>query len=310
MLAIRLDDVSKSYKSVIGLHPLSMQIERGELFGLIGPDGSGKTTLIRLISTLLKPDSGHIEILGQDAGKAYREIRTKIGYMPGNFSLYQDLTIRENLAFFASVFGVSFDEAVQRVSDIYSQLEPFADRKAGALSGGMKQKLALSCALVHHPELLLLDEPTTGVDAVSRREFWELLGRLHQNGMTIVVSTPYMDEANRCSRVALMQTGKILKMGAPSQIADDHEARLFAIKSASRFKTLNLLRNYPHVELVHAFGESLHYSDRRKEVSAEQIQRWLVDAGIEDAIVTKIQPGIEDVFIHLMTQASYAVTSN
>lgn len=218
--SISINDVTKNYGSICALDNVSFEVEKGELFGLIGPDGAGKTTLFRILTTLLVPDSGTATVEGLDAIKDYKRIRSIVGYMPGRFSLYQDLSVEENLEFFASIFGVDVKDNYDIIAPIYSQIEPFAKRRAGKLSGGMKQKLALSCALIHRPQVLFLDEPTTGVDAVSRSEFWDMLVGLKQYGISILVSTPYMDEAGMCDRIALINEGKILKIDTPENIKD------------------------------------------------------------------------------------------
>lgn len=218
--SISINDVTKNYGSICALDNVSFEVEKGELFGLIGPDGAGKTTLFRILTTLLVPDSGTATVEGLDVIKDYKRIRSIVGYMPGRFSLYQDLSVEENLEFFASIFGVDVKDNYDIIAPIYSQIEPFAKRRAGKLSGGMKQKLALSCALIHRPQVLFLDEPTTGVDAVSRSEFWDMLAGLKQYGISILVSTPYMDEAGRCDRIALINEGKVLKIDTPENIKD------------------------------------------------------------------------------------------
>jgi len=303
--AVEVRGVSKSYDNSIGLHPTDLNIKQGMISGLIGPDGAGKTTLLRIISTVMKFDTGNVNVLGYDARANYRSIRVRVGYMPGRFSLYQDLSVIENITFFASVFGVEIKEALRRVDDIYSQLSPFADRRAGALSGGMKQKLALCCALVHKPELLLLDEPTTGVDAVSRREFWDMLAKLNKDGMTIVVSTPYMDEAARCSSVSLMQGGRIMKTGAPADLVQGHRGDVLAIRTSQKFATLQLLRTHPNVDHVHTFGETIHYTDRRGSIHPDDMLHWLSDHETPAISAELVEPGIEDVFIQMMLEGSH-----
>lgn len=221
-MGILVSHISKSYKEVQALHDVSFEVKEGELFGLIGPDGAGKTTLFRILTTLLLADNGNAVVAGNDVVHNYREIRNQVGYMPGRFSLYQDLTVEENLHFFATIFGTTVAENYELIKDIYDQISPFKNRRAGKLSGGMKQKLALSCALIHKPQVLFLDEPTTGVDPVSRKEFWEMLKRLQKRGITILVSTPYMDEAELCDRVALIHQGKILKIGTPYTLSLIH----------------------------------------------------------------------------------------
>lgn len=302
--AVELIGVVKKYGSTVGIHPLDFRIERGVITGLIGPDGAGKTTILRIISTVLRPDAGTVTVLGHNAATDYRNIRIRIGYMPGKFSLYQDLSVFENISFFASVFGVEIKEALRRVESIYSQLAPYAHRRAGALSGGMKQKLALCCALVHKPELLLLDEPTTGVDAVSRSEFWDVLTNLNKEGMTVVVSTPYMDEASRCGSVSLVQDGKIMKSGSPAEIEQSHRGTVMGIWTPEKYEALQLLRKYPHVNQAQTFGESIHYTDIRSDYEPNEIKYWLEQRLTQPIRVEKIDPGIEDVFIQMMLESN------
>src|SRR5438067_9161812 len=261
--SVEIEGLSKRFGSTLALDNVTLAIATGELFGFIGPDGAGKTTLFRILVTLILPDQGRATVLGRDVTTQIWELRRRVGYMPGRFSLYPDLSVEENLRFFASVFGASVKEQYDLIAPIYDQLAPFKDRRAGALSGGMKQKLALCCALVHRPEILFLDEPTTGVDAVSRREFWELLGRLKRSGLTIVVSTPYMDEANRCGRVALMQRGHVLAIDAPARIAESFGRPLFAVRARDRYSLLLAVREYANAATVFPFGDVLHYTDRR-----------------------------------------------
>lgn len=242
MSIVTIQNLTKTYSGVTALDEISVEVREGELFGFIGPDGAGKTSLFRILTTLLKPDSGSAKVLGYDVVKDYRKIRPLLGYMPGRFSLYQDLSVRENMDFFASVFGTTLEENYDLVEPIYSQLERFESRPAGALSGGMKQKLALSCALIHKPELLILDEPTTGVDAVSRQEFWEMLQHLKVQNITIIASTPYMDEAGQCDRVALIDSGRILKIDTPGQIVSSFRIPLLAVKADTRYELLKTLR--------------------------------------------------------------------
>jgi ABC-type multidrug transport system ATPase subunit len=303
---VAVNGVAKSFGETRALDAVSFDVAPGELFGLIGPDGAGKTTLFRILTTLIIPDAGTATVLGLDSVRDLWQIRSRLGYMPGNFSLYPDLTVHENLTFFASVFGTTIEDGRHLIAPIYDQIAPFADRRADALSGGMKQKLALSCALVHRPDLLLLDEPTTGVDAVSRREFWDQLDALKRSGLTIVVSTPYMDEAIRCDRVALIQDGKILDIDAPRSIGSRFHHPLVAVKSDDRYRLLTALRTLPNAHSVYPFGETLHYADRR-QVSAEQLARDLEPelrrAGFADAQVRPVVAGIEDVFMELMNAA-------
>lgn len=301
--AVSVSALGKRFGAVVALENVTFDVRAGELFGLIGPDGAGKTTLFRLLTTVQRPDTGSASVLGLDIVKDHRAIRARIGYMPGRFSLYPDLSVEENLGFFASVFGTSLEEGGRLIAPIYSQLAPFADRRAGALSGGMKQKLALCCALVHRPELLLLDEPTTGVDAVSRREFWDLLETLRAEGLTIVASTPYMDEAMRCERVALIQRGRILDVADPRTIGARFDRPLLAVRSAERVRLLRALRALPDAHSVFPFGDAVHYApartDRESPAVAAELERALSDQGIH-AEVTSIEPGIEDVFMELM----------
>ena len=299
-VSVRATGISKSFGTTRALDDVSFAVREGEVFGFIGPDGAGKTTLFRILTTLLLPDEGEAHVDGLDVARDYQELRKRLGYMPGRFSLYQDLTVEENLAFFASVFGTTVEANYDLVKDIYAQIEPFRKRKAGKLSGGMKQKLALSCALIHRPKVLFLDEPTTGVDAVSRREFWEMLLRLKDTGISIVVSTPYMDEARLCDRVALIQAGRLLRVDTPSRIEADYEPDLFAVKAGNRYGLLRMLRSYPHARSVYAFGEHVHYTDTRPEIDAARIAKYLRDNGLGDVEVRPIRPGVEDVFMELM----------
>jgi ABC-2 type transport system ATP-binding protein len=294
----------KRFDDTVALDDVSFEVRPAELFGLVGPDGGGKTTLFRILTTLLVPDGGSATVLGLDVVRDLWAIRTRVGYMPGRFSLYPDLSVEENLRFFASVFGTTIDEGYAIIAPIYRQIEPFRDRRAGALSGGMKQKLALSCALVHRPDILFLDEPTTGVDAVSRREFWDLLDTLKASGLTIVVSTPYMDEADRCDRVALMQQGRVLAIDAPAAIGARFPRPLFAVRGRERYRIIQALHQYPHTASAYPFGEELHFSDARTDAApgrvAEELHAYLARQGFADATVAPMRPGIEDAFIALM----------
>ena len=302
-----IDDLVKRYGEVVAVDHVTAEVRQGELFGFIGPDGAGKTTLFRILTTLLLPDAGSARVLGLDVVQGLWALRRDIGYMPGRFSLYPDLSVRENLDFFASVFGTTVKREYEQIAPIYSQLEQFNDRRASALSGGMKQKLALCCALVHRPRILFLDEPTTGVDAVSRREFWELLGRMRTSGLTIVVSTPYMDEANRCDRIALMQDGRILATDAPAAVAASFDKTLLAVRARDRYRTLLALRGYPHAHRVYPFGETLHLADDRAGIDAARAASdaagFLHEQGFADARVEPTSPTIEDVFISRMSGA-------
>ncbi len=297
---IEIKNITKKYNDVIAVNDVSFKVNEGELFGVIGPDGAGKTTLFRIINSLIIPDNGTAHLWGLDSVKDYRAIREMIGYMPGKFSLYEDLSIEENLEFFATVFGTTIEENYHLIKDIYIQIEPFKTRKAGQLSGGMKQKLALSCALIHKPKLLVLDEPTTGVDAVSRHEFWEMLLQLKGNDITILVSTPYMDEASKCDRVALMQNGKIMQVDQPQNIEKDFTSRLFGINTTNKYPLIQYLRANENCQSVFPFGEFLHYADKRENVSVDDIQQMLIQAEFKNVVVKEINPGIEDRFMELM----------
>ncbi|HKK27775.1 MAG TPA: ABC transporter ATP-binding protein [Gemmatimonadota bacterium] len=302
--AVEAEGLVRRFGEEVALDDVSFEVAAGEIFGFIGPDGAGKTTLFRILTTLLLPDEGTARVLGLDVVEGFREIRARVGYMPGRFSLYPDLSVAENLAFFASVFGTTPAEQRDLIGPVYGQIEPFRDRRAGDLSGGMKQKLALSCALVHRPDILFLDEPTTGVDAVSRREFWNLLDRLHGQGLPIVVSTPYMDEAGRCDRVALVQRGRILGVDRPAAFGARYGHPLLAVRSAARRRLPDLLRSYEHALSAYPFGETVHYTDRRTDLApsavAVELRGYLEAQGVGDAEVRPAEPGIEDVFISLM----------
>lgn len=302
--AVEVHSVTKSFGAVKALDDVTVDVGEAELFGLVGPDGAGKTTLFRILTTLLIPDKGTATVLGLDVVKDLWAIRSRVGYMPGGFALYPDLSVLENLEFFAAVFGTTVEKGYELIAPIYKQIEPFRDRRADALSGGMKQKLALSCALVHRPDILLLDEPTTGVDAVSRREFWDQLGILKASGLTIVVSTPYMDEALRCDRVALIHGGKILEIDPPGSIGSRYPLPLIAVKGNDRFALLRDLRESPHAHSVYLFGDELHYTDSRATMPAVAIARevrdLLIQRGHGDVTASAIAAGIEDSFIELM----------
>lgn len=298
-VAISIDRVSKRYGDVEALHDITLTVGRGELFGLIGPDGAGKSTLYRILTTLDRPDVGHATVGGYDTVMQYRDIRRSVGYMPERFSLYQHLTVKENLEFFATVFGVKVADNYDLIAPIFSQLEKFPNRRAGALSGGMKQKLALSCALIHRPEILLLDEPTTGVDAVSRSEFWEMLAGLHTHGITTMVSTSYMDEAERCERIALINSGEILAVDTPAALVSRLDENLFAASAEDMFKLLNVLRALPEVADCYTFGATLHIVGR-DDFNPAEVESHLHSLGIADAKVYRVAGDIEDLFIKLM----------
>lgn len=293
--------MSKSYKKVEALRDISFTVDKGEIFGCIGPDGAGKTTLFRILVTLLLPDSGSASVEGLDVVKDFRKIRKIVGYMPGRFSLYQDLSVEENLKFFASSFKTTIKENYYLIEDIYKQIEPFKNRLAGRLSGGMKQKLALSCALIHKPEVLFLDEPTTGVDAVSRKEFWDMLKRLKEWGITILVSTPYMDEAAMCDRVALMQDGSIMKIDTPENIILDHKRPLAAVKTDNMFNLVEDLRSMDDCYSAFRFGDSIHYSPENV-LNEKGLVEVLQANGHGNIEVHEIEPGIEDCFMELMIE--------
>lgn len=295
-LVKRFQDGKETVEAVRGV---SFEVPKAELFGIIGPDGAGKTTLFRMLTTLLLPDSGEARVAGADIVKNYKTIRKQVGYMPGRFSLYQDLTVEENLQFFATIFKTSIEENYDLIRDIYVQIEPFKKRKAGKLSGGMKQKLALSCALIHKPSVLFLDEPTTGVDAVSRKEFWDMLQHLKQEGITILVSTPYMDEASLCDRVALMQNGLIMTMGTPAEIIHSFALPLLSVRSNDMYRLLKELPNGPGVEQAYAFGER-HHVIMKEGFDQQQLQQYLQTGGHESVEITEVSPTIEDCFLQLM----------
>lgn len=298
---VEINNITKSYGTHKALLETSFSVKKGELFGVIGPDGAGKTTLFRILTTLLLADSGSANLAGFDILKDYKKIRQIVGYMPGKFSLYQDLTIEENLAFFATIFGTTIKENYELIKDIYVQIEPFKDRQAGKLSGGMKQKLALSCALIHKPEILILDEPTTGVDAVSRTEFWDLLRRFKEMGITIIVSTPYMDEASLCDRVALIQEGKIMQIDTPANIIKNYKHELLAIHSNNMHDLLLKLRNYNINSHVYLFGQTIHFSSNEK-INQSDLNNYLQNNGHPNAEINICSPTIEDCFLWLMKQ--------
>lgn len=301
MADVIIDQVSKTYNNgaVKALQEVSFAVEQGELFGLIGPDGAGKTSLFRILTTLLLPDGGRASVNGLDAVRDFKKIRERVGYMPGKFSLYQDLSVEENLRFFATVFGTTIEANYDLIKDIYVQIEPFKNRRAGKLSGGMKQKLALCCALIHRPVVLFLDEPTTGVDAVSRKEFWEMLKRLKTEGITILVSTPYMDEATMCERIALIQNGTILSVNTPESIRQDYPRPLFAVKSENMGGLLTLLRQHALLASCYSFGD-YHHITFKQEPRETELLNELVLKGFTQAELFKIQPTIEDCFIERM----------
>ena len=306
MKSIIVNNLTKTYgkgkEKVLAVDDVSFDVNPGEIFGLIGPDGAGKTSIFRMLTTVLLPDSGSASIEGFDMVKDYKEIRKILGYMPGRFSLYQDLTIEENLEFFASVFNTTIAENYDLIKDIYIQIEPFKDRRAGKLSGGMKRKLALCCALIHKPKVLFLDEPTTGVDPVSRKEFWEMLQRLKLQGITMVVATPYMDEAALCDRIALIQHGKILSINTPSTISNSYPDLLFEVKAGRPANVLRALENFDQKKNVYAYGEFVHLSvEQSDNFNIESITEYLKKEGFENIEISSIKASIEDSFIRLLS---------
>ncbi len=302
-VSVRINLLYKSFGDTVALNDIGIEIDGGELFGFIGPDGAGKTTLFRIITTLLLPDKGTVSVNGLDVVTRYRDIRKITGYMPGRMSLYMDLTVEENLKFYAGIFNTSVEENYDLIKDIYKQLEPFKKRRAGALSGGMKQKLALSCALIHKPQLLVLDEPTTGVDAVSRREFWEILKEMQKSGITIVVSTPYMSEANLCDRVALMQNGSVMTVDTPGNIVQRFPFQLIRVKTSKMYPLLYDLQELEEIRSVYRFGEFIHLTLSEADDSIlSKLKSYLSEKGHSEIEVSVTRAGIEDCFLNLMTK--------
>lgn len=296
--AVETQGLTKSYGKLVALDHVSLSVPEGSLFGLIGPDGAGKTTLYQILTTLLSPDEGNAIVAGLDVAKDYRRLRAEIGYMPERFSLYPDLTVMENLRFFAALFGVDIKDSLDLIAPIFGQLKEFPNRMAKALSGGMKQKLALSCALIHRPRVLLLDEPTTGVDAVSRSEFWKMLGRLKDMGITVLVSTSYMDEAERCEYVALMNRGKILDVNTPKKLMEGLGRNLYNASAKEMYPLLEALRSMPDVKDCYTFGATLHVVTTeafRPEVAVNRLRQ----EGLTDIRVYPAKGNIEDLFIKL-----------
>ena len=302
--AVQVHQLVKTYDrgNVKAVNGISFSVQEGELFGLIGPDGAGKTSIFRILTTVLLADSGEARVSGLDVVKDYRKIRSEVGYMPGKFSLYQDLTVQENLNFFATVFGTTVEANYELIRDIYDQIKPFSDRRAGKLSGGMKQKLALCCALIHKPKVLLLDEPTTGVDVVSRKEFWDMLKKLKEQGITILVSTPYMDEASLCERIALIQDGSILKIDTPTRIIQDYPTKLYAAKANDMYRLLRDYRGYDAIESSYTFGEFLHVTLHADGDGVQLLKQFAEKCGHTEIQVEAIAPSIEDSFIRLMNK--------
>ncbi|TYB76308.1 ABC transporter ATP-binding protein [Bizionia myxarmorum] len=298
-MGIHIENISKSYKDVNALKNISFDVKPNELFGLIGPDGAGKTTLFRILTTLLIANEGKASVAGMDVLLDYKEIRKHVGYMPGRFSLYQDLTVEENLKFFATIFGTTIEENYDLIKEIYVQIEPFKDRRAGKLSGGMKQKLALCCALIHKPKVLFLDEPTTGVDPVSRKEFWEMLKRLQEKNITILVSTPYMDEAALCDRIALIQDGKILQIDTPEAIVNQYPKTIYNVSANNMYQVIKSLKAYSHQHSVYPFGEFVHYTDTREDFNTLDLNHYLEAQNLTNITIEKTQATIEDSFMEL-----------
>ena len=295
--------ICKSFGETKALENITFSVNESEIFGFIGPDGAGKTTLFRILTTLLLPDKGSVKVLGLDSTTGFKELRKNIGYMPGRFSLYQDLTVEENLNFYATVFGTTVEENYDLISDIYSHIEPFRRRLAGKLSGGMKQKLALSCALIHKPKILVLDEPTTGVDAVSRSEFWQMLEKLKTQNITIIVSTPYMDEAMRCDKVALIQYGRLLSVDKPQKIREEFSRKLFTVKATEKYKLIQALRKFPKTVTAWPFGDSVHLTLIEDKIDGS-LSTFLKNEGIDNPVIEVAKPGIEDRFLELMEKVA------
>ena len=311
MKAIVVEHVTKHYaKHPNALQDVSFDVDQGELFGLIGPDGAGKTSMFRILTTVLLADSGTASVDGFDVKADYKSIRARVGYMPGRFSLYQDLSVEENLNFFAKVFRTSIEKNYDLVRDIYVQLEPFKTRRAGKLSGGMKQKLALCCALIHKPSVLFLDEPTTGVDPVSRREFWEMLRRLKEQNISILVSTPYMDEASLCDRIAFIQNGHILSIDTPERITANFHKTLFAVQADSMFEALLHLREAEFCETCYAFGDAHHLTLKTTSTTEAEVVRYLEQYGHKNVHVVRINAGIEDTFMSLSQSSAENVAKS
>ncbi len=302
---ISIQHINKSYGKkgeIPALQDISLEVKKGEIFGLIGPDGAGKTTLFRILTTLILPNSGSASVAGFDIIDQYKDIRRCVGYMPGKFSLYQDLSVEENLFFYATIFDTTVEANYHLIKDIYDQLAPFKTRRAGALSGGMKQKLALCCALIHKPTVLFLDEPTTGVDVVSRKEFWAMLDKLKREGITIFVSTPYMDEASLCDRIALIQNGSILSIDTPAGLIQNFKYPVFGVRTDNMTAALKALSQQPSMQNIFPFGEYMHIIDERSTLSVEQISRFLSEHQHQNIDVQQIKPEVEDVFIQLMKE--------
>lgn len=304
MCIVVVKEINKSFSKVKALSNINFQVRKGETFGIIGPDGAGKTTLFDIMVTLIRPDSGTVSLWGIDNSTKFRMIRSRIGYMPGRFSLYPDLTVWENLLFFANIFGTNFETGSPLIREIWQQLEPFKNRYAGHLSGGMKQKLALCCALIHKPEILFLDEPTTGIDAIARKELWHILKRLKEQQITTLVSTPYMDEAYLCDRVALIQQGQIMIIDTPDAIIDSYNKPLYAIRCQYPFQLCQLLNSFPFTHSCYSFGESVHLTLKQEYTEIDKVREFLSLYTTEVYTITPIKATIEDCFIELMTKSN------
>ncbi|MDH5598365.1 MAG: ABC transporter ATP-binding protein [Cyclobacteriaceae bacterium] len=296
---IKVEELYKSYQKTSALTSISFDVQEGEIFGVIGPDGAGKSTLIRILTTLLLPDKGYAEVMGKEVIKNFRELRKNIGYMPGRFSLYEDLTVEENLHLFASIFGTTLQANYHLIKDIYVQIEPFKNRRAGDLSGGMKQKLALSCSLIHAPRVIFLDEPTTGVDPVSRKEFWGMLRKLKSEGITILVSTPYMDEAAMCDTVFLVNKGTVLDIDTPQRVIEKFQGNLYAIKGDDQYRLLSVLRQNKSIQSVFLSGEYIHFTMKDK-IPLNNLREKIDHAGLNEVKLGEITPTMEDCFLALM----------
>lgn len=299
MLAVNTNNLVKYYNKIPAINEISIAVEQKELFGIIGPDGAGKTTLLRILSTMLLPDEGSATIEGFDLVKEYKLIRKTMGFMPGKFSLYQDMSVDENINFYATMFGTTLKENRSLIQPIYKDIEPFKKRLAGKLSGGMQQKLALCCALIHRPTIIFLDEPTRGVDPVSRKDLWNILKELKKENITVLVSTAYMEEANLCSRVALIDKGKILDLDTPENLKQKFNKPLFAISAGNTFQLIQSLKQFEYANSVYPFGDYVHYTDKREHTSEQDLTVYLQKHGFADVFVKQMQPTIEDYFIKL-----------
>ncbi len=310
MSAITIQGINKRYGKLQALTEITIEVEEGEVYGLVGPDGAGKSTLFNILTTLLLPDSGSIQLLGMDILNDYKSVRQVIGYLPGTFSLYPDLTVQENLDFFAAMYKSRIEDNMRIIEPIWKQLAPFARRKAGKLSGGMKQKLALCCALIHCPKILFLDEPTTGVDPVSRKEFWDILKSIRQHGITVVVSTPYMDEATRCDRIAMIQEGRIIGINTPTAFVKNFHGRLYTFKTDHIFQLLQAMDQCPIDCNYYPYGEHCHivfYEDER--TALPHFEQYLREKGLAYEEFHSIEPSVEDCFIEIV-QRKEADASN